>query len=76
MIPPARLARTPSNGDVGVLTIKVTADDGSSTISDTFTLTINNVNDPAVIGGTDTGSVSEDVAVVSGNISTSGMLTD
>ncbi|MCP4391123.1 MAG: hypothetical protein GY802_22715, partial [Gammaproteobacteria bacterium] len=66
---------TPANGDVGAIDIKVSADDGSSTISDTFRLTINNTSDPAVIGGIDTGTVTEDVGVIGGNISTTGALT-
>jgi hypothetical protein len=37
---------TPANDDVGIITIKVTAMDGASTtVSDWFTMTINNIND-------------------------------
>jgi VCBS repeat-containing protein len=66
---------TPTNADVGSIDIKVTADDGSSNVTDTFTLVVNNVNDPPVIGGVDTGAVTEDVGVIGGNISTTGSLT-
>ena len=66
---------TPTNADIGTLDIKVIADDGSSEVSDIFSLTVTNTNDAAVIGGTDTGSVTEDVSVVAGDISTSGTLT-
>src|SRR5256714_15683235 len=47
--------------------------DGSA--SQLVTVTINGTNDVAVIGGVSTGSVTEDVGVVAGNISTSGALT-
>ncbi|MBQ4783298.1 hypothetical protein F9U38_22640, partial [Pectobacterium versatile] len=41
---------TPANGDVGSLTIKVTATDGSNaSISTTFGLTVTNVNDTPVV---------------------------
>jgi hypothetical protein len=42
---------TPGNGDVGILTIRVTATDGSNaSISDDFVLTITNVNDAPIAG--------------------------
>ncbi|MEB3270424.1 MAG: putative Ig domain-containing protein, partial [Synechococcus sp.] len=42
---------TPLNGDVGTISILVTATDGSGTsISDTFALTVANVNDPPTLG--------------------------
>jgi VCBS repeat-containing protein len=66
---------TPANGDVGAIDIKVTADDGSSTVSDVFTLTVINSSDAPVIGGVDSGAVTEDVAVVGGNITASDSLT-
>ncbi|MBN3263429.1 putative Ig domain-containing protein, partial [Pectobacterium brasiliense] len=40
---------TPANGDVGNLTIKVTANDGSASVSTTFSLTVTNVNDVPVV---------------------------
>ncbi|WP_323658176.1 putative Ig domain-containing protein, partial [Pectobacterium versatile] len=44
---------TPANGDVGSLTIKVIATDGSSaSVSTTFGLTVTNVNDAPVVSGT------------------------
>ena len=52
---------TPSNPDVGSISVMVTADDGSSTVSDVFDITVNNANDPPVFGGINTGSVTEDV---------------
>ncbi len=36
---------TPTNEDVGTSTITITADDGELTVTDEFTLTVNNVND-------------------------------
>jgi VCBS repeat-containing protein len=66
---------TPANGDVGAIDIKVTADDGSSTVSDVFTLTVINSSDAPVIGGVDSGAVTEDVGVIGGVISTTGSLT-
>ncbi|WP_025919561.1 putative Ig domain-containing protein [Pectobacterium parmentieri] len=41
---------TPANGDVGNLTIKVTANDGDASVSTTFSLTVTNVNDAPVVG--------------------------
>ena len=62
---------TPENADVGTLNIRVTATDNALvSVSDVFELVINNTNDPALIGGTDTGAVTEDTAV-----STMGTLT-
>ena len=66
---------TPDNADVGAIDIRVTASDGSSTIDGLFTLTVENRNDPPTIGGTDSGTLQEDVDVVSGNINASGRLT-
>ncbi|PTA93648.1 hypothetical protein CWM66_06445 [Kosakonia sp. H7A] len=44
---------TPGNGDVGNLTIRVTATDGSNaSVSTTFGLVVTNVNDAPVIGAT------------------------
>ncbi|ETR67966.1 MAG: hypothetical protein OMM_11022, partial [Candidatus Magnetoglobus multicellularis str. Araruama] len=41
---------TPANDDVGIITIKVTAMDGASaTVSDIFSLTVANVNDPPTL---------------------------
>lgn len=40
---------TPANGDVGTITIQVTANDGSQSVSDNFDLTIANTNDAPVI---------------------------
>ncbi|MGY6215068.1 ELWxxDGT repeat protein [Methylolobus aquaticus] len=56
----------PSNDDVGTLSITVIATDSAGLqVSDTFDLAIANVNDPAVIGGTLNGTVTEDAVVSS-----------
>ena len=53
---------TPGSEDVGLLSVTVSASDGLASASATFALNVGNVNDPAVISGTDTGSVTEDSA--------------
>ena len=40
---------TPGNADVGSLSIKVSASDGSASVSTTFALTVTNVNDAPVV---------------------------
>ncbi|WP_240353981.1 putative Ig domain-containing protein, partial [Pectobacterium brasiliense] len=40
---------TPGNADVGTLSIKVTANDGSASVSTTFSLAVTNVNDVPVV---------------------------
>ncbi|MCA5919745.1 putative Ig domain-containing protein [Pectobacterium brasiliense] len=40
---------TPGNSDVGTLSIKVTANDGSASVSTTFSLAVTNVNDAPVV---------------------------
>ena len=40
---------TPSNSEVGTIAVKVTASDGSASVSDTFNITVTNVNDPPSI---------------------------
>jgi hypothetical protein len=53
---------TPANGDVGTVSVKVTATDGSNgSISDTFDVTIGNVND-APTAASKTLTVAEDVS--------------
>jgi VCBS repeat-containing protein len=60
------LSGTPVNADVGVLEVIVTAADSSSaTASDTFALTVTNINDAAIITAADA-SITEDVATVTG----------
>ena len=56
---------TPTNGDVGSIDVKVTATDGSSAaVSDTFALTVTNVNDaPSVANAIADQSVAEDSAL-------------
>jgi VCBS repeat-containing protein len=39
----------PANGDVGTLSVRVTASDGTATISDTFDITVSNTNDAPVV---------------------------
>ena len=68
------LSGTPANSDVGSVSVTVTASDGLASASSTFTLNVNNVNDVAVISGTDAGAVTEDSApslTVSGTLSIS-----
>src|SRR5262245_57159942 len=58
------------------ITYNVTVTDGSGvSSSQPMTVTIAGTNDVPVIGGVHTGSVTEDINVVAGNISTSGGLT-
>ena len=63
---------TPGNSNVGTLSVTVTASDGVAGSDATFTLTVGNVNDPAVIGGVDTGAMTEDS---SATLTASGTLT-
>ncbi len=57
------------------ITDSFTAVSSDGTASRVVTVTINGTNDVPVIGGVSTGSVTEDVSVVAGHISTSGALT-
>ena len=58
---------TPTNNFNGVTTLRITTDDlgnvggGSLTDIDNVSITVAAVNDPAIIGGVDTGGVTEDV---------------
>jgi VCBS repeat-containing protein len=61
---------TPPADFNGTLSIRVTASDGTFSVSDTFDLIIDPVNDAAIIGGTDSGAVTED-----GGPTASGQLT-
>ena len=52
---------TPLNGDVGTLSIEVTASDGTATVTDTFTLVVANTNDaPTVANAIADASATED----------------
>ncbi|WP_143218430.1 Ig-like domain-containing protein, partial [Acidovorax sp. T1m] len=52
---------TPLNGDVGTLSIDVTASDGTATVTDTFTLVVANTNDaPTVANAIPDASATED----------------
>ncbi|UUA72965.1 putative Ig domain-containing protein [Cellvibrio sp. QJXJ] len=54
---------TPSNGDVGTISISVTADDGEATVSDTFDVVIGNVdNFPFLITPIPNQNATEDAA--------------
>ncbi len=67
---------TPTNADLGILNVKVTANDGSSTVSATFSLTINNTSDAPVIGGDSSATLTEDLDPDTDNLlETSGTLT-
>ncbi len=52
---------TPTNGDVGTVSIRLVASDGAGNVSDTFDIVVGNTNDAPVFGGVDTGAVTEDV---------------
>ena len=52
-----------------------TATNGTTTAATTLTVTVLGTNDVPVIGGVHTSSVTEDVGVVAGNLTTSGALT-
>ncbi|WP_456389735.1 Ig-like domain-containing protein [Hydrogenimonas sp.] len=51
---------TPLPNMNGTVTVTATVSDGENNDTKTFTVTVLNVSDPAVIGGTTTGSVTED----------------
>ncbi len=57
------------------ITDSFTAVSSDGTATQLVTVTINGTNDVPVIGGVSTGAVTEDVAVVAGNLATSGALT-
>ena len=60
------LSGTPDNADVRVIAVKVTATDVANTsVSDTYTLTVSNTNDAAIITVADA-NITEDVATVTG----------
>ena len=55
---------TPVNADVGDITVQVTASDGSTSVSDTFTLTVANTNDaPTLANAIADQNVDEDSAL-------------
>src|SRR5207248_971003 len=57
------------------ITDSFTAVSSDGTASQIVTVTINGTSDVPVIGGVSTGSVTEDVGVLAGSLSTSGALT-
>jgi len=67
---------TPTNGDVGTVSIRLVASDGVGSVNDTFDIVVGNTNDAPVFGGTETGAVTEDVDPdVDTLLETSGTLT-
>ena len=59
----------------GAVSFDYTISDGALTNTATVSGTISAINDAATISGTDTGTVQEDISVVTNNISTTGTLT-
>ena len=56
---------TPTNADVGTIAVKVTASDGTLSVSDTFNIAVGNTNDAPVIQGVGgTVTVAEDNPVL------------
>ena len=54
---------TPTNSEVGTIAVKVTASDGSTTVSDTFNITVTNTNDaPTVANAIADKSTAEDAS--------------
>src|SRR5690606_41165214 len=57
---------TPSNGDIGTISVEVTADDGNATVSDTFDLLVQvagGINtDPAIVNPIANQNATEDAA--------------
>ena len=67
---------TPTNGDVGTVSIRLVASDGSNSVSDSFDIVVANANDTPTIGGVDTGALTEDVDPdVDGWLEAAGALT-
>ena len=50
----------PPNAAVGKISVKVTASDGTATVSDTFDLTVNNVNDKPIFTSNAVTTATED----------------
>ncbi|MTI91981.1 MAG: tandem-95 repeat protein [Pseudomonas stutzeri] len=74
--PDGTVTFTPAPNFNGTATFTYTVSDGNLLSAPaTVTITVAAVNDPAVIGGTDTGSVTEDLDVTAGNLTTGGTLT-
>ncbi len=58
------LTGAPANQDVGITSIRITAQDtGGLSISDTFDITVNNINDAPVVEDQNLGSIPENTAV-------------
>jgi VCBS repeat-containing protein len=54
---------TPASGDIGILSVKVTASDGSLSASDTFDVVVSQRPNTAPVAANATGSTSEDTAL-------------
>ena len=73
---PGTLFDALDHDDTATVVVNYTMKDGQGvTSSSTLTLTVNGANDVAVIGGASAASVTEDVALVGGNLTASGTLT-
>ncbi len=71
----ATLSGTPLNANVGNNNVVLNVSDGTLNSNQSFSITVANTNDAAVIAGVASGTVQEDVSVVTNNISTTGLLT-
>jgi len=60
---------TPANGDVGTISVRVTASDGTASVFDDFTITIANVND-APVAQNDNFNGDEDAPAITGSVLT------
>ena len=54
---------TPKNSDVGTIAVKVTASDGTTTVSDAFNITVTNVNDTSTVATITDKTTAEDASL-------------
>jgi VCBS repeat-containing protein len=71
----ATLSGTPSNAEVGNHNVVLNVSDGALSRNQNFTITVSNANDLPVIGGIDTGVVTEDQVDSTGKLTVAGALT-
>jgi VCBS repeat-containing protein len=71
----ATLSGTPSNAEVGNHNVVLNVSDGALSRNQNFTITVSNANDLPVIGGIDTGVVTEDQVDSTGKLMVAGALT-
>jgi len=71
----ASLTGTPTNAEVGNHSVVLNVNDGEVNSNQSFSIAVANTNDAAIIAGTDTGAVQEDISVNTNNISTTGTLS-